>query len=72
MIEETLKNAPLGKKSAYICEYDPNLLFPIPRQGKRDEIKVPSVLPFTGFDTWNAFEVSWGQKRETSSGHCSI
>jgi 7-cyano-7-deazaguanine reductase len=59
MIEENLQSAPLGKKSQYICEYDPSLLFPIPRQGKRDEIQVPTPLPFYGFDTWNAFELSW-------------
>ena len=54
-----LDRAPLGKKSEYICEYDASLLFPIARQGKRDEILVPSPLPFNGYDTWNAFELSW-------------
>ncbi len=59
MIEDKLQSAPLGKKSEYICEYDVSLLFPISRQGKRDEIQVPSPLPFYGYDTWNAFELSW-------------
>lgn len=53
------RTAPLGKKSAYITHYTPDLLFPIPRQQKRDEIGVPTPLPFKGFDTWNAYEVSW-------------
>lgn len=55
-----LTDAPLGKSSAYITQYTANLLFPIPRQNKRDEIGLlPGVLPFYGFDTWNAYEVSW-------------
>ena len=32
------EHSPLGKASAYTTQYDPSLLFPIPRQGKRDEI----------------------------------
>ncbi|GGI78105.1 hypothetical protein GCM10007966_03510 [Legionella impletisoli] len=35
------------------------MLFPIPRKGKRDELHVPNPIPFFGFDTWNAYEVSW-------------
>lgn len=54
-----LQFAPLGKKSAYINQYDSSLLFPIPRQIKREEIKVPATLPFKGFDLWNAYELSW-------------
>lgn len=57
--EENLSEAPLGKSSAYITEYTVGLLFPIPRRRKRDEIGVPQKLPFHGFDTWNAYEVSW-------------
>ena len=51
--------SPLGKNSSYISQYTAGLLFPIPRKGKRDEIGVPEVLPFHGFDTWNAYEISW-------------
>lgn len=54
-----VNDSPLGKKSPYINQYAPELLFPIPRLGKRDEIGVPTPLPFYGFDTWNAYEVSW-------------
>ncbi len=54
-----LNDAPLGKRSAYVTQYQPALLYPIPRQLKRQEIAVPTPLPFTGFDTWNAYEVSW-------------
>lgn len=51
--------SPLGKVSAYISEYDPSLLFPIPRQGKRDEIGITGKLPFMGMDIWNGYELSW-------------
>ena len=52
--------SPLGKAVAYAEHYDPGLLFPIPRQGKRDEIGiVEGELPFVGEDIWNAYELSW-------------
>ena len=55
------KHSPLGKPSAYKTEYDPTLLFPIPRQPKRTEIGLPEgkALPFFGVDIWNAYELSW-------------
>jgi 7-cyano-7-deazaguanine reductase len=52
-------NSPLGKASSYVSQYEPNLLFPIPRIGKREEIHVPIALPFFGNDVWNGFEISW-------------
>ncbi|OFA00331.1 NADPH-dependent 7-cyano-7-deazaguanine reductase QueF [Duganella sp. HH101] len=57
----TVDLSPLGKTSAYRTEYAPELLFPIPRQGKRDEIGlgVGTTLPFFGVDIWNAYEISW-------------
>lgn len=52
--------SPLGKTVAYAQHYAPELLFPIPRQGKRDEIGLSAAaLPFVGEDLWNAYEVSW-------------
>jgi 7-cyano-7-deazaguanine reductase len=51
--------SPLGKPTAYRAEYDPSLLFPIARQGKRDELGITGTLPFFGVDIWNAYEVSW-------------
>lgn len=57
--EESISEAPLGRSSTYVTQYTPMLLFPIPRKRKRDEIGVPDILPFHGFDTWNAYEVSW-------------
>lgn len=49
----------LGKAAPYKDQYDPALLFPIPRSGKREEIGVPTTLPFLGADLWTAYELSW-------------
>lgn len=51
--------SPLGKSVSYIAEYDPSLLFPIPRLEKRLEIGIDGALPFFGSDIWNAYELSW-------------
>ncbi len=55
----TPEHSPLGKTTVYADRYDPSLLFPIPRQAKRDEIGVSAPLPFHGVDIWNAYELSW-------------
>ena len=49
----------LGKATPYKAEYDPQLLCPFPRKIKRDEIGIGATLPFSGYDIWNAFELSW-------------
>ena len=50
----------LGKKSAYINQYKPDLLYPIARKLKRNEIGIDEKnLPFCGQDIWNSYEVSW-------------
>ncbi|MFC5472864.1 NADPH-dependent 7-cyano-7-deazaguanine reductase QueF [Paraherbaspirillum soli] len=51
--------SPLGKPATYKAHYDPSLLFPIARLGKREEIGISGTLPFFGIDIWNAYEVSW-------------
>ena len=53
----------LGKPACYQAEYDPSLLFPNPRQDKRNEIGIRGTLPFFGADIWNAYEVSWLNQR---------
>jgi 7-cyano-7-deazaguanine reductase len=54
------ENSPLGRATDYCCEYAPQLLFPIPRQQKRDELGLHAdALPFVGEDLWNAYELSW-------------
>jgi 7-cyano-7-deazaguanine reductase len=52
-------NSPLGKSFNYRQDYAPELLFPIPRKGKREEIGIAQNLPFFGADIWNAYELSW-------------
>ncbi len=52
--------SPLGRPVAYRDTYSPELLFPISRQPKRDEIGVHADdLPFVGEDLWNIYELSW-------------
>ncbi|MDQ8021616.1 MAG: NADPH-dependent 7-cyano-7-deazaguanine reductase QueF [Moraxellaceae bacterium] len=53
-------DSPLGRAVSYRDQYAPELLFPIARIGKREEIGVgDGVLPFVGEDLWNAYELSW-------------
>jgi len=59
MTDTNVYLSPLGKASAYRTDYAPELLFPIPRQGKRDELQLTGQLPFFGVDIWNAYELSW-------------
>ncbi len=55
-----LQNAPLGKKSQYINTYSPELLFPILRSQKRQELGIcEKNLPFIGQDSWMGYEISW-------------
>ena len=54
-----LELSELGKKSGYDPHYNPDKLFPIPRTKNRNAIGVPTTLPFTGYDFWNHYEVSW-------------
>ncbi|RQS74906.1 NADPH-dependent 7-cyano-7-deazaguanine reductase QueF [Burkholderia sp. Bp8963] len=53
------EHSPLGKATVYATQYDASLLFPIPRAGAREQIGIPSPLPFFGTDIWNAYELSW-------------
>jgi 7-cyano-7-deazaguanine reductase len=55
----TPAQSPLGKASSYIDQYDPALLFPLPRAAKRQELGLGAQLPFFGADAWTAFELSW-------------
>lgn len=54
------KESLLGKPSSFDASYNPNLLYPISRAEKRQEIGIdPANPPFLGFDCWNHYEVSW-------------
>lgn len=43
---------PLGKSTEYVDQYQPSLLFPIPRERA-------GMATFDGVDIWNAWELSW-------------
>lgn len=59
-IQDPSHNSPLGKSTDYRADYAPELLYPIPRQIKRDELGMSAdALPFVGEDVWNAYEISW-------------
>ncbi len=51
--------SPLGKRTTYIENYAPELLFPVPRKMAREKTGIPFPLPFDGCDIWNGYEVSW-------------
>lgn len=55
----TPHDSPLGRTVRFGADYDPSLLFPIPRAPKRAEIGIAGALPFVGADIWNAYELSW-------------
>ena len=52
---------PLGQATQYPDQYDPSLLFQIPRIKNRLKLGIQEnqALPFVGVDIWNAFELSW-------------
>jgi 7-cyano-7-deazaguanine reductase len=49
----------LGKATVYKSQYDPGLLFPIPRSTGREQLGIANEPPFKGADLWTAWEVSW-------------
>jgi len=49
----------LGKIASYADQYDPTLLYPLPRAAQRMEIGVKGAPIFVGADLWTAYELSW-------------
>jgi 7-cyano-7-deazaguanine reductase len=58
-----LNQAPLGKISDNPSQYSPSLLFPISRDKNRAVLGIKGSLPFFGVDIWNAYELSWLNKK---------
>jgi 7-cyano-7-deazaguanine reductase len=54
---------PLGKAVEYVRQYDPKLLFPMPRAETRASLNLSENLPFRGSDQWTAYEISWLDNR---------
>jgi 7-cyano-7-deazaguanine reductase len=59
-IDNTPAQSQLGRRSAYVDQYDPAQLFPISRATQREAMGIQAgALPFFGADLWTAFELSW-------------
>lgn len=54
---------PMGKATEYPETYNPDLLLAIPRQTNRNLLGLSAELPFKGEDVWNAYELSWLNRR---------
>lgn len=56
----TPSDSSLGREVRYPDQYDPGLLFAIPRRAAREQIGIDeAALPFAGHDRWHAYELSW-------------
>ena len=65
----TPQDSSLGREVSYPSQYDPGLLFPIPRVGARAEIGLDeAALPFVGHDRWHAFELGWLDRAWQTAG----
>jgi 7-cyano-7-deazaguanine reductase len=65
----------LGQPVHYTDQYDPSLLYPIARAGKREEIGIAGAPPFFGADLWTSYELSWLNPRgkpQVAIGHFTI
>ena len=58
-MSNTPEQSQLGRPAPCVTEYDPTLLFPLPRQPKRAELGITGTVPFFGADLWTAYELSW-------------
>lgn len=59
-MNNTPQDSSLGREVSYPSQYDPGLLFPIPRAAARAEVGLEdNALPFVGHDRWHAFELGW-------------
>ena len=61
----TPQDSPLGQASVYADQYDPSLLFAIPRTPQRAELGITGQPRFFGADLWTADELSWLTTRGT-------
>lgn len=53
------ESPPLGKVVDYDAAYNPELLFAIARKPGREALGMQQPPPFTGWDIWTAYELSW-------------
>lgn len=56
----TINDSLLGREVAYPSQYQPDLLFPIPRAQARAQLGLRNdALPFHGHDRWHGYELGW-------------
>lgn len=61
---DIIKQSPLGQETTYVNTYDASILYPIARDINWEKQDVTrNDLPFKGVDIWNAYELSWLNKR---------
>jgi 7-cyano-7-deazaguanine reductase len=53
------EGSPLGKATEYPDRYDASLLFAVSRAPQRAVLGIEGNLPFSGWDVWNAYEITW-------------
>lgn len=54
---------PLGRKAVYPDRYAPDVLCAVPRRESRELLGIREPLPFRGEDVWNAWELTWLDRR---------
>ena len=52
-------NLPLGRATDYPQKYAPEVLCAVARRESRDPLGIADALPFTGADSWTAWELTW-------------
>ena len=55
----TFDGSPLGTATDYPDRYDASLLFAVSRESQRAALSIEGDLPFSGWDVWNAYEITW-------------
>src|ERR1700687_4976618 len=53
------EGSPLGKATDSPDRYDSSLLFTVSRAPQRAVLGIEGHLPFSGWDVWNAYEITW-------------
>lgn len=57
---QALEASLLGKQTPYQDQYNPSILFALPRDTHWEKLGINRAhLPFKGEDLWNAYELSW-------------
>ncbi|WP_199609311.1 NADPH-dependent 7-cyano-7-deazaguanine reductase QueF [Flocculibacter collagenilyticus] len=57
--QSNLQNIALGKTTEYKSNYDPTLLYPVPRKLNRDQLAAQYLSNMQGTDIWHGYELSW-------------